>query len=106
MTQEERYDGFYCVATNLDDPIQTILDINKKRWEIEECFRITKTTFKARPVYLSREDHIRAHFLTCFIALVLYRLLEKKVTTPEQSYTTDEIVEQLRNMNFMASSGP
>ncbi len=105
VTQEERYDGFYCVATNLDDPIQTILDINKKRWEIEECFRITKTTFKARPVYLSREDHIRAHFLTCFIALVLYRLLEKKVTTPEQSYTTDEIVEQLRNMNFMASSG-
>ena len=105
IAHEEKYDGFYSVATNLEDPVETVLDINKKRWEIEECFRITKTNFKARPVYLSREDHIRAHFLVCFIALVIYRYLEKKTSTAERHYTTDEIIEQLRNMNFMASSG-
>ena len=103
--QEEAFDGFYAVSTNLDEPVGTILDISKKRWEIEECFRITKTTFKARPVYVTMEEHIRAHFLTCFIALILYRYLERRVSTPEQSYTTDDIIEQLRNMNFVAYSG-
>ncbi len=105
IDSEEKFDGFYGIATNLDDSLESILAINKKRWEIEECFRITKTTLKARPVYLSREDHINAHFLTCFLALCLYRFLEQKLSTEERSYTTDEIVEQLRNMNFYASSG-
>ena len=105
ITDEEKFDGYYSVATNLGDPIETVLEINKKRWQIETCFRITKTDFKARPVYLSRDDRIKAHFLTCFIALVIFRYLEKKVSTPERTYTTEEILEQLKDMNFMASSG-
>ena len=72
INEEEKYDGFYAVCTNLDDMgIDEMIRINKKRWEIEECFRIMKTEFKARPVYLQREDRIKAHFLTCFIATLL-----------------------------------
>ena len=78
--EEERYDGFYAVCTNLEDMgIDEIIRINRKRWEIEECFRIMKTEFKARPVYLRREDRIKAHFITCYIALFVFRLLEKKL---------------------------
>ena len=80
IAEEERYDGFHAVCTNLEDKAEAIVRINHKRWEIEECFRIMKTEFKARPVYLSRQDRIRAHFLTCYISLVLYRILEKKLT--------------------------
>lgn len=105
IEQEEKYDGFYGVATNLEATVEEIIEINKKRWEIEECFRITKTNFNSRPVYLSREDHIRAHFLICFIALVIYRYIEKKTSTDEKQYTTEEIISQLKEMNFMASSG-
>ena len=105
IEQEEKYDGFYAVATNLDASAEEIIEINKKRWKIEECFRITKTNFNSRPVYLSREERIRSHFLICFIALIIYRLLERKVSTDEKRYTTDEILSQLKNMNFMASSG-
>ncbi len=78
--EEERYDGFYSVCTNLDNMgIDEIVKINKKRWEIEECFRIMKTEFKARPVYLRKEDRIKAHFITCYIALFVFRVLEKKL---------------------------
>lgn len=94
--EEERYDGFYAVCTNLDDMgVDEIVRINKKRWEIEECFRIMKTDFKARPVYLQTEAHIRAHFITCFIALVIYRILEKRL---QEVYTCEEIIDTLKNM--------
>ena len=96
IQEEERYDGFYAVCTNLDDMgVDEIVRINKKRWEIEECFRIMKTDFKARPVYLQTEDHIRAHFITCFIALVVYRVLEKEL---HEAYTCEEIINTLKNM--------
>nr|WP_300815632.1 IS1634 family transposase [uncultured Acetatifactor sp.] len=96
IQEEELYDGFYAVCTNLDDMgVDEIVRINKKRWEIEECFRIMKTDFKARPVYLRTEEHIRAHFITCFISLVIYRLLEKEL---QEAYTCEEIINTLRNM--------
>ena len=98
IEEEARYDGFYAVCTNLDDmSVDEIIRINRKRWEIEECFRIMKTEFKARPVYLHREDRIKAHFLTCFISLFVYRVLEKKLG---EKYTVDEIVNTLRDMNM------
>ena len=102
---EEKYDGFYAVATNLGDPIEVILDINKKRWEIEECFRISKDILDSRPVFVSREDRIRAHFLVCFFALTFFRFLEKKLSTPDRKYTAYEIISQLREMDFYAHSG-
>ncbi|MCR4589989.1 MAG: IS1634 family transposase, partial [Lachnospiraceae bacterium] len=98
IEEEERYDGFYAVCTNLEDMgIDEIIRINRKRWEIEECFRIMKTEFKARPVYLQREDRIKAHFLTCFISLFTYRILEKKL---DEKYTVEEIIQTLRDMNL------
>ena len=102
ILEEERYDGFYAVCSNLSDmSVEEIVEINKKRWEIEECFRIMKTDFKARPVYLRTEDHIRSHFLTCFIALMIYRILEKKL---KEAFTCEEIIDTLRNM-WMARPG-
>lgn len=96
ITEEERYDGFYAVCTNLDDtPVETVVRINKKRWEIEECFRIMKTEFRARPVYLQKEERIKAHFLTCYLALFLFRILEKRL---DEKYTCEEIVSTLKNM--------
>lgn len=96
ITEEERYDGFYTVCTNLDGMnVEQVIRINKKRWEIEECFRIMKTEFKARPAYVRREDRIKAHFLTCFIALFVYRILEKKLG---EKYTCEDIVDTLRSM--------
>lgn len=92
---EEKYDGFYAVITNLEDDISGILKINRQRWEIEENFRIMKTDFEARPVYVRREDRIKAHFLTCYISLLVYRLLEKKVGN---NYTCSEILSTLRSM--------
>ena len=74
------YDGFYAVVTNLDGDVRKIININKRRWEIEENFRIMKTEFEARPVFVRREDSIKAHFITCYISLPVYRLLEKKLT--------------------------
>lgn len=98
ISEEERYDGFYAVCTNLEGMgVDEIIRINKKRWEIEECFRIMKTEFKTRPVYLQREDRIKAHFLTCFIALFIFRILEKRLG---EKYTCEEIVDTLRNMNM------
>ena len=76
---EEQYDGFYAICTNLEDEPEAIIRVNKQRWEIEECFRIMKTDFEARPVYVKRKDRIHAHFITCFIAFIVYRYLEKKL---------------------------
>ena len=83
------YDGFYAVVTNLDDDVQDIIAINKRRWQIEECFRILKSDFDARPVYLRDDDRIKAHFLICFMALLFFRILENKL---EYKYTADQIV--------------
>lgn len=102
ISKEEAFDGFYAVCTNLEDDASAIIRINKRRWEIEECFRIMKSEFKARPVYLSRDDRIEAHFLTCFISLVIYRLLEKKLNC---KYTCQEITNGLREMNFLEIIG-
>lgn len=97
IEKEEKFDGFYGVCTNLDDNAEEIIKINKRRWEIEECFRIMKSEFKARPVYLQRDDRITAHFTTCFLSLVLYRFLEKRL---EEQYTCSEIIGTIRNMNL------
>lgn len=98
VEKEEQYDGFYGVCTNLDDNAEEIIKINQRRWEIEESFRIMKSEFKARPVYLSRDDRITAHFTTCFLALVLHRYLEKEL---EEKYTSTQIIDTLRNMNLV-----
>ena len=95
INEESMFDGLYAVCTNLDDNVMDIIAINKRRWEIEESFRIMKTEFKARPVYLSREDRIKAHFTTCFLALVIYRYLEKIL---EEKYSVSQIVDTLRTM--------
>lgn len=98
IAEEEKYDGFYAVCTNLEDMgVDEIIRINKKRWELEECFRIMKTEFRARPVYLQREDRIKAHFLTCFLSLFIFRILEKKL---DEKYTCEAIVDTMRNMDM------
>jgi len=102
IEQESAYDGFYAVCTDLEDDASAIIKVNQKRWEIEECFRIMKTEFKARPVYLQRDDRIQAHFTTCFISLMIYRLLEKKL---EEKFTCNEIISGLREMNFFEIKG-
>jgi len=102
IAKEEAYDGFYAVCTNLEDEAPEIIKVNHRRWEIEECFRIMKSEFKARPVYLSRDDRIEAHFTTCFLALVLYRYLEKRL---DNEFTCAEIVHGLRAMNFYEIPG-
>lgn len=102
IKDERGYDGYYALTTNLSDDIETILKVSKGRWEIEESFRIMKHDFASRPVELSREDRIKAHFLTCFIALIIYRILEKKL---DYKYTTSEILDTLRGMNVFESKG-
>ncbi len=97
INDEAKYDGLYAVCTNLEDDVEEIIKINKRRWEIEESFRIMKSEFKARPVYLSREDRIKAHFLTCFLSLVIFRYLEKKLN---EKYTVSEIIDTLKNYNL------
>ena len=94
INDEALYDGLYAVCTNLEDDASEIIRINKRRWEIEESFRIMKSEFKARPVYLSREDRIKAHFLTCFLSLVIFRYLEKKL---DEKYTVSQIIDTLKN---------
>lgn len=101
IKKEEQFDGFYGVCTNLDDDAEEIIRVNQRRWEIEESFRIMKSEFKARPVYLSRDDRITAHFTTCFLSLVLHRYLEKVL---EEKYTASEIIDTLRDMNLTRNS--
>ena len=97
IQKEEKFDGFYGVCTNLDDEPEEIIKVNQRRWEIEESFRIMKSEFKARPVYLSRDDRITAHFTTCFLSLVILRFLEKNL---DKKYTSSEIIDTLKNMNL------
>ena len=102
ISEEERYDGFYAVCTNLEDDIHTILKINRQRWEIEESFRIMKSEFKARPVYLQKDTRIRAHFTVCFLSLYIYKMLEKELG---DRYTIKETVDTLKSMNFHRVKG-
>ena len=101
IEKEEEFDGFYAVCTTLEDDISEIIKINKRRWEIEESFRILKTDFKARPVYLKRDDRIKAHFTTCFLSLLIYRILEH---TLNEKYTNEKIISTLREMNLAYES--
>jgi len=102
IDDEMVYDGFYAVCSNLEGDSSEIIKINKGRWKIEECFRIMKTELKARPVFLSRDDRIKAHFLTCYLALLIYRLLEKRLN---QRFTCSEIITALRSMRFIRVKG-
>lgn len=102
IDNETKYDGFYAVCTNLEYDAASIIKINQKRWEIEECFRIMKTEFKSRPVYLSRKDRITAHFTTCFTALIIYRILEQKL---KEKYTCEELIRTIRSMDMMIVPG-
>ena len=102
ILQEEAFDGFYGVCTSLEDSISEIIKVNHRRWEIEECFRIMKSEFKARPVFLKNDDRIEAHFITCFISLIIYRLLEKRLG---EKFTCREMVSGLKDMNFFEVKG-
>ena len=102
ISKEEVFDGFYGVCTNLEDDVSEIIKVNHRRWEIEECFRIMKSEFKARPVYLKKDNRIEAHFITCFISLIIYRLLEKKL---EEKFTCHEIISGLRDIEFFDIKG-
>ena len=102
IVEESIYDGFTAVCTTLEDDIYDILKVNRRRWEIEESFRIMKSEFKARPVYLRKDERILAHFLTCFLSLLVYRLLEHKL---DEKYTVSELTQTLRKMNFFRMEG-
>ena len=98
IAEEAQYDGLYAVCTDLlDDAVSDILKVSEGRWQIEECFRIMKTDFSARPVYLQNENRIKAHFLICFLSLTIYRYLEKKLNL---QYTCEELLDTLKAMNF------
>lgn len=102
IKEEEKYDGYYGITTNLNGDVSEILAISKNRWEIEESFRILKTDFESGTVHLSREDRIKAHFLTCFISLLTYRILENKLN---YKYTNNQIIEKLREMEVYEEKG-
>ena len=95
--EESEYDGFYAVTTDLDDDPGEIIRINRGRWEIEESFRIMKSDFDGRPVFVSREDRIRAHFLTCYLAFMIFRIIEQKLNKGDVRYTDPEILRTLRD---------
>ena len=105
IEQEARFDGFYALCTDLHDPAPAIIKLNGGRWIIENGFRIMKTDFDARPVYVRRDDRIKAHFLTCFLSLLLYKYLEKKVNRGGKHFTTEQIVDTLRSMDFLSVAG-
>lgn len=104
IEEEEKYDGFYVVATNLDNPAKDILEISANRYKIEDCFRVMKTHFSARPVFHQKRERIIAHFMICYTALLIYRLLEKKLDMHGTHFTADNIIETLNSMN-VASIG-
>ena len=102
VAEEARYDGFSCIATSLEDEPADIIAVNKRRWQIEECFRIMKTEFRARPVYLSRADRIRGHFLTCFMALLVYRLMDDRLG---HAFTCERLLSTMRGMDMLELVG-
>lgn len=105
IDQEARFDGFYGICTDLEDKATDIIKTNGGRWIIEDCFRITKTEFEARPVYLQRDDRIKAHFLTCFLALILYKHLAKKINRAGYHFSANNIISTLKDMNFVSVAG-
>ena len=98
IAHEEIYDGFYAVATNLDDDAETILSINSNRYKIEDCFRVMKTNLASRPVFHQTRERITAHFLICYTALLVFRLLETKLNRHGKHFTTEGIIETVQNM--------
>lgn len=101
IAEEEKYDGFYAVATNLDDCVKDILEVNAQRYRIEDCFRVMKTNFDARPVYHHRDSRIRAHFLLCYTALLIYRLLENLLEMQGEHFSPECLLGTLRSMNVL-----
>lgn len=104
IDREEKYDGYYALATNLDDDVKTILGINSERYKIEDCFRVLKTNFGARPVNHRLPKRIKAHFMICYTALLIYRLLENKLDLYGTHFTTDNILETLKNMSVLKAN--
>ena len=98
INEEEKYDGFYAVATNLEDSAKYILEISSNRYKIEDCFRIMKTNFSARPVFHQNRERIVAHFMVCYTALLIYRILEKKLDMYGTHFTVENVIETLNNM--------
>ena len=98
IDEEEKYDGFYAVATNLDDSAKDIIEISANRYKIEDCFRVMKTNFSARPVYHQKRDRIIAHFMICYTALLIYRILEKELNLNNTHFTIDNVIETINNM--------
>lgn len=105
IDQEMRFDGFYGICTDLEDSARDIIILNDGRWIIEDCFRITKTEFEARSVFLQQDERIRAHFLTCFLALILYKYLAKKVNRAGMHFSAGDIIGTLQDMNFLSIPG-
>lgn len=105
IDQEARFDGFYGICTDLEDKATDIIKTNGGRWIIEDCFRITKTEFEARPVYLQRDDRIKAHFLICFLALILYKYLAKKINRAGCHFSANNVISTLKDMNFVSVAG-
>lgn len=99
IAEEEKYDGYYAVATNLSDPAKDILDVSRKRYQIEDRFRIMKTSFDGRPVNHRLPERIKAHFLICFTALLVYRLMEVKLDEQKTHVTVNDLITTLKNMN-------
>lgn len=101
IAEEEKYDGYYAVATNLDDEAKDILSISHNRYKIEDCFRVMKTNFEGRPVYHRKEERIRAHFMICYTALLIYRLMECRLDDQGMHVTTNQLIETIKNMNVV-----
>ena len=100
IAQEEKFDGFYALATNLlEDKEIDIININSERYKIEDCFRVLKTNFDARPVYHRLDNRITAHFMICYTSLLIYRLLEKKLKEKDYKFTINEILDSLKSIN-------
>lgn len=99
IAEEEKYDGYYAVATNLQDHAKDILAVSNKRYQIEECFRIMKTNFDGRPVNHRLQERIKAHFLICYTALLVYRLLEARLDDQGTHVTASNLITTLKNMN-------
>ena len=99
IEEEEKYDGFYAVATNLDDSAKDILEVSANRYKIEDCFRMMKTNFSARPVFHQKRERIIAHFMICYTALLIYRLMEKKLDLHGTHYTADTLIDTMKSMD-------
>lgn len=98
IDEEEKYDGYYAIATNLGESAKEIVSISSQRYKIEDCFRIMKTDFSGRPVFHHTREHITAHFMICYTALLIYRLLEKKLDDKEMHFPIGPVIETLQNM--------